>query len=307
MIHLCLPFLLKVVPLYLNILLGFVAGKFIGIARDSVARLMLYLFVPLVIFNGVINTKLDLSIISLPFITFIISCGLCLFFYWMSGFAWHDSTRNLVALSAGTGNTGYFGLPLAILLFNDQGEGIYIMAILGLTVYENSLGFYMIARGRYTAAECISKLVRLPAIYALISGLLFNLLHIPMPDVFAEFMKHIKGAYTVLGMMIIGVGIAGLKHFKIDISFITITFLAKFIAWPLLIALTINLDSHFFGFFDQTIYQALILLSLVPLAANVVVLASLMDIHPDKAATAVLLSTILSIIYIPLMVSCFIL
>ena len=307
MIHFCLPFLLKVVPLYLNIILGFVAGKYIGIARDSVSRLMLYLFVPLVIFNGVINTKLDLSIISLPFITFIISSGLCLFFYLLSGFVWQDSTRNLVALSAGTGNTGYFGLPVALLIFNDQGEGIYIMAILGLTVFENSLGFYMIARGRHTAAECIYKLIRLPAIYALLGGLLFNLLQISMPEVFAEFMNHIKGAYTVLGMMIIGVGIAGLKHFKIDASFIGLTFVAKFIAWPLLIALTIHLDSHFFGFFNQTIYQALILLSLVPLAANVVVLASLMDIHPDKAATAVLLSTILSIIYIPLMVSCFIL
>ncbi|HEV8052901.1 MAG TPA: AEC family transporter [Parachlamydiaceae bacterium] len=307
MIHLCLPFLLKVVPLYINIILGFVAGKFVGIARDSIARLMIYLFVPLVIFNGVINTKLDLGILSLPFITFMISAGLCLFFYWLSKFIWQDYTRNLVALSAGTGNTGYFGLPLALLLFNDQGEGIYIMAILGITVFENTLGFYMIARGRHTAAECISKLIRLPAIYALLAGLIVNMLHIPVPDVFIEFMKHIKGAYTVMGMMIIGVGIAGIKQFKVDFSFIGITFLAKFIAWPLLIALAISLDTHFFGFFDETIYQALILLSLVPLAANVVILATLMDIHPDKAATAVLLSTILSIIYIPLMVGCFIL
>ncbi len=307
MIAICFPFFLKVIPLYMNILLGFIGGKVIGVNRETVARLMLYMFAPLVIFNGVINTKLNYYIISLPLITFMISTGLSLLFYWLGGFVWKDSTKNLVGLSAGTGNTGYFGLPLALLLFNDQGEGIYIMAILGVTIYENTLGFYMIARGKHTAAECISKLIRLPAIYALLFGLVLNLLKVPVPDIFMDFMRHIKGAYTVLGMMIIGLGIAGLKHFKLDFSFIGLTFLAKFIGWPLLIAAVIYLDTFIFGFFYPEIYKALILLSFVPLGANVVILASLMEIHPEKAAAAVLLSTIISIIYIPLMVGCFIL
>lgn len=307
MIQLCLPFLMKVVPLYMNIFLGFIAGKITGINRDTVARLMIYVFVPLVIFNGVVNTRLDLSILSLPLVTFAISAILCFLFYWLSGFLWKDATKNLVAMSAGTGNTGYFGLPLALLLFDEQGEGIYIMAILGLTIYENTIGFYMIARGKHTASECLAKLVRLPALYALFAGLIFNLLQIQLPDVFVEFMKHIKGAYTVLGMMIIGLGIAGLRGFKIDFKFIGMTFLAKFVAWPLLIAFTIILDTYLFGVFNPVINQALMLLSFVPLAANLVVFASLMDIYPEKAAAAVLLSTIVSIVYIPLMIGCFIL
>lgn len=307
MIHLCFAFLFKVIPLYMNILLGFIAGKVIGVSRDAVARLMLYLFAPIVIFNGVIQTDLNPNILSLPFITFTISACLCGFFYWLSGFFWHDSTRNLVALSAGTGNTGYFGLPIALLLFSEQGEGIYIMAILGLTFYENTLGFYMMARGKHTKAECLAKLIKLPALYALFFGLVFNLLQIPIFGVFTEFMKHIKGAYTVLGMMIIGLGMAGLKKIKIDLTFIGITFLAKFIAWPLLMLLTITLDKQLFNFFDPNICQALTLLSFVPLAANMVILASLMDVHPEKASAAVLLSTIVAIVYIPLMISCFIL
>lgn len=307
MMSLCLPFLLKVIPLYMNILLGYVAGKVVGVNRESIARLMLYLLVPIIIFNGVVNTRLDISILSLPIIVFIICIFLCFLFYWISGFIWNDSMRNLVALSAGTGNTGYFGLPVALLLFDDQGEGIYIMAALGVTIYENTLGFYMLARGKYTTAECLKKLIKLPAIYALGLGLIFNLFHISVPEVFVEFMKHIKGAYTVLGMMIIGLGIAGLTHFKIDLSFISVTFLAKFVAWPLLMALTIFLEGYMFGFFDTSIRQALTLLSFVPLAANMVIFASLMDVHSEKAAAAVLLSTLVAIVYIPLMVSCFVL
>lgn len=307
MMHLCLPFFMKVVPLYMNILLGYIAGKAFDANRETVSKLMLYIFVPLIILNGVSNTQLNVNILSLPLIIFGICTGLCFLFYWMSGFLWQDSTKNLVAFSAGTGNTGYFGLPLALLLFDDQGEGIYIIAILGVTIYENSLGFYMIARGKHSTQACLAKLLKLPAIYALAGGLFLNFFQIPLPDFFTEFMKHIKGAYTVLGMMVIGLGIASLTRFKLDFNFIGMTFLAKFIAWPLLIALTITLDTYVFGFFDNAIYQALTLLSFVPLAANMVILASLLDVHPEKASAAVLVSTVLAIIYIPLMVSCFLL
>lgn len=307
MIHLCLPFLLKVIPLYLNMGLGYVAGKTLGVGRDTVAKLMLYMFAPLVIFNGVMNTQLSASVLFLPFLTFSICTALSFLFYWIATFIWSDTTKNLVAFSAGTGNTGYFGLPLALLLFNDQGEGIYIMAILGVTLYENTIGFYMIARGKHSTKETLQKLARLPALYALGAGLIVNVLHVPKSEIVVDFMQHIKGAYTVLGMMIIGLGLAGLKQFKLDFPFIGMTFLARFVAWPLVIALIIMVDMYLFGLFDTTMYQALTLLSFVPLAVNMVILASLMEVHPEKASAAVLLSTIVAIFYIPLMVGCFLL
>lgn len=299
-------FFLKVIPLYLNLLLGFLAGKFLNASRDTVAKLMFFMINPIVIFNGVINTKINNSILFLPLVTFVIGSSLCFLFYRLSGRLWQDSVRNLVAFSSGTGNTGYFGLPLALLLFSDQGEGVYIMAILGLTLYENSLGYYMIARGTHSAAECCIKLVKLPSLYAFIGGLAFNLLKIPIPEVFIEFMKHIKGTYTVLGMMIIGLGLAGLTQFKLDVKFIGLTFLAKFIAWPAAIILIVFADIYLFGFFSPDIYRALMLIAIVPLAANTVILASLLQIHPEKAATAVLLSTLLALIYVPIMARYFI-
>lgn len=307
MTYFCLPFLFKVIPLYFNMGLGYVAGKKLGASRDTFAKLMLYMFAPLIVFNGVINTQLSLSVLILPFITFLICTFLSFFFYWIATFIWSDSTKNLVGFSAGTGNTGYFGLPLALLLFDDQGEGIYIMAILGVTLYENTIGFCMIASGKHTIRETLMKLSKLPALYALGGGLAINLMHIPKNEIFVDFMQHIKGAYTVLGTMIIGLGLAGLKGFKLDFRFIGITFLARFIAWPLVVALIIMIDNSVFGLFDTTMYQALTLLSFVPLAVNTVILASLLDVHPEKASAAVLLSTIVAIVYIPIMAGCFLL
>lgn len=299
-----LPLLIKMIPLYMNISLGYVAGRWLNASRDTIARIMFFIINPLIIFNAVVHTKLDASILSLPFLVFIICCSLCLLFYKIGKMIWNDSSRNLLALSAGCGNTGYFGIPIALLLFDEQETGIYIMAILGMTFFENTLGYYMCAKETKGAAgECLRKICTLPAIYAFFAGLLCNACVVEMPVPFFDFMGHIKGTYTVLGMMIIGLGLAGLSSFKLDLKFIGISFFAKFIIWPLIILGVITLDLLFFEIYSPHIHQALILLSIVPIGVNTVIIASLLNAQPEKAASAALMSTLFAIAYVPFMVT----
>ena len=290
----------KIAPLYIYILMGYLAGKVLDVNRNSVAQLLFYLITPLIIFNGVIKTQLDAGILLLPIITFLLATGLCLLFYQLSKPIWQDSTRNLVAFSSGNGNTGYFGLPLALLLFNEQGEGIYILALLGVTLFENSIGYYIVAKGDHTPAECLWKALRLPSLYAFLAGLTINFSKLNIPDLL-EFASHLKGAYTVLGMMVIGLGLSTMKSFKLDMKYIGMTFLAKFVAWPVVTLFIIYCDKHLFGLFDQSVYDALILLSIVPLAANTVILASIFKSYPEKAAAAVVISIIFAMVYTPFM------
>ncbi len=301
-----LPIFYKILPLYMNIGLGFIAGKALDVNRDMIARLMFYIINPLIIFNGVLNVKLETNVLTLPILTFILSSFFCLLFFRLSKNLWDDSSKNLVAFSAGSGNTGYFGIPLALVLFNNEGEGTYILSILGITLYENSIGFYILAKGTHPPSECLLKIIKLPALYAFFLGLLLNCCGACLPEVFIDFMTQIKGTFTFLGMMMIGLGLADLHRFKIDKLFVGMTFLAKFLVWPVMIFCLIALDRLFFGFYNQTIYNALILLSIVPLAVNTVIMASILKTQPEKAATSVLLSTLFAMIYVPLMINWFI-
>ncbi len=300
------PILYKMLPLYMNIGLGYIAGKALDASRDTVARIMFYIINPLIVFNGVLNVKLTPGILTLPVLSFLISACLCLLFFRLSKNMWSDASRNLVAFSAGSGNTGYFGIPLALILFSNEGEGVYILSLMGITLYENTLGFYILARGTHPAWECLVKLIKLPSIYAFFGGLFLNYSQVPLPEVFIDFMTHIKGTYTVLGMMIIGLGISSLTHFKLDGKFIGMTFLAKFLVWPALVLFLIYLDKNYFGFYGLLAHNALILMSIVPLAVNTVIMASILKSQPEKAAAAVILSTLFAMIYVPLMVNWFI-
>lgn len=295
-------FLFKLLPLYLNILLGYVAGKVLHTPREAIGKLMFYLINPLVMFNGILYTKIDAAILFLPILIWTISSSLCLIFLKLSNNLWKDSTKNLTAFSAGTANSGYFGLPLALLLLDKQGEGIYMISIVGIALYESSVGFYILAKGHYSAIDCLKKLIRLPTLYALTAALLLNYFQMSIPLFFKDFMCHIKGTFIVLGMMIVGISLAGLNHFKIDLKFIGMTFLAKFVFWPGLMLGLIYLDTYFFHLFTSDNHQALLLLSLVPLAVNTVILASVLNAEPEKAAVAILLSTLFALIYVPFMV-----
>lgn len=298
-------FAIKLLPLYLNIFLGFLAGKKLQVKQEAISNLLFFLIAPLIIFNGVMNTKLNQSIISLPLLTFFISSALCLIFYRLSLKIWSDPTKNLMAFSAGSGATGYFGLPIAMLIFDEQVQGIYIMALLGVTLYDNSVGYYINAKGVESTRVCLKKVLTLPTLYAFLIGLAFNYLEVPMPEIYTDFIEPIRGVYIVLGMMVIGIGLAGMTQFKVDFKFIGMTFLAKFLVWPLLVLFLIELDRSFIGAYDPFSHQVLILISIVPIAVNTVVMSSLTKCQPERTAATVMLSALFALFYVPFMTTLF--
>jgi predicted permease len=293
--------LLKIIPLYFLILLGYLAGRFFNAHRDTLAQILFFLITPVILFNGVVHTRLDLNVVALPLFTFTISSCLCFCFYRLSALIWNDSTKNLMAMSAGCGNTGYLGFPLALLFFDEQGAGVYIMAWLGMSIFENTLGYYILAKANNTGNECLKKLYKLPSLYAVLIGIVCNYAGLIPPGIFDETISHMKGAFTVLGMMMIGMGLAHLPHFKFDFKFIGVSFLAKFAAWPLFMLLLIAVDTHWLHFFDKTIYDALFLISIVPIGVNTVILSALLKNKPEKAVVAVVASTLFALAYIPFM------
>lgn len=295
-----LTLVLKILPLYVLIVLGYIAGRYLKASKETVARLLIYIIAPAVVFNSVFTTPLAANILSLPFFFFVLCCSLCLGTYAWAKYIWSDATKNILAFTAGCGNTGYFGLPVAIALFGPESAGLVILSVLGVILYENSLGFFITARGHHTVKESIIRVLKLPTMYAFIVALALNLLGIRFGQAYTDFALLFRGAYTVLGMMLIGLGLSSISNFKFDFKFVAATFLAKFIIWPLIVLAIISIDKASFGFFTEQIYKVMILMSIVPLAANTVAFATELNAHPEKASFAVLLSTVFALFYIPL-------
>lgn len=297
-----LALLFKVIPLYINLVLGFVAGKWLGVDRTSVATLMIYIISPVVFFGGIAKMELEPLLLTIPLIGYFLSLAIALPTYRLAKMVYTDSRPNIMALAAGTGNNGYFGLPIAMMLFDVQAVGIYLMLVIGVTLFESSIGFFLTARGQHTVRESLMKTLKLPPIYALILGGVISMAGWHLPELFLEFIGYFEGAYAVFGMMIIGLGLSGMKRLEVDYGFCGMLFAARFVAWPLLGLGFVWADTQLLGLYSEAVHKAVLLISIMPLAANSVAIASILRAHPEKTATAVLLSTIIAALYVPLMI-----
>ncbi len=291
----------KLAWLYALIALGWVAGTVVGVRREPVANLLLYTVSPIVVFEGASTVPLSAATLSLPFLFLVICSILCGVFFAAAKPFWRDGTRNLAAFASADGNTGYFGIPVALALLGERSLGFIVLGSLGFLLYESTVGFYVLARGNFSMRESVRKMLRLPLLYAFVAGLLFQLLHLPLPEGAASVLANVRGAYSVLGMMVIGLGLTGLSVSAFDCRLLLFTGIAKFLVWPLVILGILSFDAAFTHVFSQEIQRVVLLLSVVPLAANTVILSTVLDVQPRKAAIAVLVSTLLALAVIPAM------
>jgi len=295
----------KTISVLFNVIIGFLAGRYSNVERDGIAALLFYFISPIVFFAIPASTTLTFSALSITLVTFLIATAISIFSYHLFGRFWQDHTRNIIALSAGTANSGYFMLPIAAALFDDYTLSIYMMAVIGVNIFESSIGFYICARSFSSTRESIIKVLKLPILNGFILGCLFSFAGFTLPDFLDDFVYNMRGSYSILGMIMVGLGLSTLKKFEVDWKFTAATFSAKFLFYPLVINAFIMLDKLVFNLYSENHYNALQLLSTAPMAANIIVIASLQKFHPEKVAATVLLSLLFALIYMPIMVSIF--
>ena len=300
--------IVRLIPLYFIVATGFIAGRKLKVDRDSVAKLVIFVISPIVVFTNVSQIELKAEYLAVP-VGFAVLCSMiAVSFLAVSHRLGHyfgikGALANLLSFSAGNANTGYFGVPIALMLFGPSAIGVYLLFCLGFILYENTVGFYILARGTATVREAVRRLVRLPALHAFGLALVANRLGLKIDGVAADFSGYFRGAYSVLGVMMIGLGVAEIRTLRFDWKFTLATFIAKFLVWPALVALFIVMDRGHFMIFDERTHQMMFLISACPLAANTVAYATLLKTEPEKAGVAVLLSTLFALFFIPAFVA----
>ncbi len=292
-------------PLFIYIMMGFVGGRVLNIDRLSIANFLFFLVNPVVFFYNISTADVTSSLIAIPVIFYILSCSICLLFYFLGKKVWHDDTANLLALASGTGNVGYFMLPIVITFFSSEYYPMFFLMIIGVSFYENTLGFYISAAGTHTKIESLKKLLKLPTLYAFILALIFSYFKLELPEPLFVFSKNISRLYSILGMMVIGLSIATIRNYRIDLKFVGMAFLARYVVWPIGSALLVFLDDYIFHIYDKNAHKLWMIAAFIPMGVNVMIVAMILKNKPEKVATAVLFSTITAMFYIPLVLVIF--
>ena len=208
-----------------------------------------------------------------------------------------DSRTPIFRFACIFSNAGYMGLPLISALFGSEGL-LYASAyftIFNLLLW--TLG-YSIVSGSSDPKKVAGSLLRCPAIYAIVVGLAIYLLQIPLPDLIVQPMELLGNMNTPLSMLITGMLIAsGDLHRTLTDQHIWKLTVVRLLFIPVLtIAAFAALGLFRYGMVTQVI----VLLECCPAASITSVFA--VQFHHDEqfAAGSVVLTTLLSIVFLPL-------
>ena len=171
----------------------------------------------------------------------------------------------------------------------------------GYWLYENSVGFLVAAGNKLTLRESFSKMLKLPGIYAFLIGLTLNFFGFNsfiQNMVYLKTVNYFRGTVSLLGMMLIGLGLADLKSFKINWKFLLIVSFGKFILWPVITVIFILLTANF-GILNKQNIQTLLLMSVVPISANSIAIASFLECEPGEVSFTCFLTIVVALFYIP--------
>ncbi|WP_043532691.1 AEC family transporter [Litchfieldella xinjiangensis] len=282
--------------------LGWLSARRLSIDPRPIATLLIYLIAPLTFFRGLILGGPSPGYLLLTLGTFVTASLVCLVIQRLVRAFFPPQEAALLAFSSGTGNTGYFGLPIAMVLLPPEGVTLYLFCVLGVTLYEFTVGFYISARGQFSVRQSLIKILHLPLIYAFLAALVVSALGVAIPAPIMEGLDVFPSTYTLLGMMIIGMTLGRVTFREVDPRFIVACFAVRYGLWPLLAGLAVLLFQATLGV-SAELALALLLIGVVPMAANVVVVAMELSIRPEKGAIAVLLTTLAAPLLIPLYLS----
>ena len=290
---------MKLVPLYLLVGIGLILGRVFGVKGQDLGRLALFVLSPAVVFKGFVTADLKGALLALPFVVMGLCAMVALAMRPLAGRFWSDGRERIAAFTAGTGNTGFFGIPACLSLVGPEALPYVVMVSFGATAYENSVGFYTVARAEASVGGALLRVLKYPGLHACWLGALLNLTGTKVPVPLMQTVDLLSGGFVPVGMMIVGLGLAQLRSWKPDLGFTAFAFVVKFGLWPLLALGFIAMDEHWLHIFGRVGHQVLLIESLTPLAAVTVVHATLRNIHPDRAAIAVAASTLFALIWLP--------
>ncbi|MEM7679576.1 MAG: AEC family transporter [Pseudomonadota bacterium] len=289
----------SILPLYVIIALGWIAGRFYDVDKNSLANLAIYMLVPAVTFYYMAGIKFDVEYFSLPFIAYFCYSAMTLIAYKLGLSLYDDKRANLLAMCSGTKNNGYMGLPVIILFFPPEWVGVYVFTLVGSLMYEATVMYYVANRGNFSPMESLKRVFKFPVIYAAFFGLVFNLSGLEIPQQTEAFWGYFRGAYVVIGMMIIGVSLSRVSKLVMSAKFLSAVFAAQFIIWPLLTFGLVWIDQTYLYLFAEEVHKFFIIMALLPPAANVAAFAAALNLNAEKAATTILLGTVFALFYIP--------
>ena len=205
--------------------------------------------------------------------------------------------RRLENFAASFCNAGFIGIPLAQAIIGEEGVFYIAASVALLNLFQWTYGVYIMAdRKDAISARTIAKN---PVVIAIVIGVVLFVSRIPVPGIVTSTLGYIAGMNTPIAMILMGTYLAKLPLKKLldKRAFSCVLFRIVIIPAVILLVFWVLPVSN------ADIALAAFLAAATPVGANICVFAQQYDCDYEFSVVTVCLSTPLSVITVPLLVS----
>lgn len=295
-----------VLPVFGLLAVGWAVARF-GIIDDRGARgagqLVLHVLIPALLFRSLATERglgpAELKVAGAYFLGCLVLYGAAMLLA-RRFFAARLDGQAFLGMSATFGNTVQVGIPLVALAYGPRGEAPLLAIITFHSLVLISLTTVLVEVGQNrgkgaldTLRQSIVALLTHPIILAMLAGILYGLTGLPLPAMVNRFLALLGAGAGAMALLTLGATLNGM-HLGGDLRESIAVTVMKLVALPLLVWFAAE---RIFALPPLEVAVATVAAAM-PTGANVFILARRYDLYLRRAASTVLISTILSIVTI---------
>jgi predicted permease len=268
--------------------------------RRSINRLVLYIILPALIFNVVMNADIGEEFYKIPLAALagiILSLLLAAAVYRFFNIS--NAAKGALIIASAFSNVTYLGLPVLQGIYSGAADKISIVAILYEVTTSPTLlsigaivALYYGNKKRLSLKETILRIFKLPAIWAVVLAVILKISHIPIPEFILSPTK-ILGQMAA-GLMILSLGMV-LKLRIIRHGWcVAVAVFIQLILIPIIVHSMCRILSMRQPYWEATVIEAA-----MPTQLLTLVVADEFNLDTELLASVIMASTIISVFTIP--------
>lgn len=295
----------KMALLVMLLALGYLCARLKLVGPEfnkGLSKLVINVFLAGMILSSVINKKLEMTggDVAFGLLMMTLSMLICVGIGWLSPTLLRikDGDKGMYRILAAFMNNGFVGFPLVAAVYGENAVFFASLSNIPFNLLLYTAGVMLLQKGDKNTKFSIKSVINVPIVATLIAVVIF-IFEIPMPKLVDDVADTLSAATVPLSMMCVGLslGSVSLKEALLQPRLYGIS-LVRLLICPLAVWLVLRIFIT-----NPVILGTIVILSACPSAIICTILGIQYGRDGVESSEAIFISTMLSMITIPLLIS----
>ncbi|HEV7382284.1 MAG TPA: hypothetical protein VGN64_20960 [Dyadobacter sp.] len=287
----------ELLPVMAFVVAGYLIAKKFDFNSDFVSKPLINVLLPLVVFTNMLDAEPS-KLVTLPIVTFLLALIMNFVAIPVQRKFATETDPLLLRSSFSFFNIAFFGIPTVKALFGEESVSVLICIYLGSALYGDTIGFYQVAKTKFSSGQARREVLSIPFLYVFLAGVICKFFEVETPEIVKPALSVVSFAVSAAGMFIVGLQLGNVDFGKIRVPYFAKLLTIRTLAAAAIITVLILAVSAISGNVEEDDIRMLALVPLFPVAANVTVFAAFLKADEEQSSLLVFLSMMLSVVLV---------